>query len=162
MRSIFVALTMALAVAPSLAAQMPGDELPQMSRARNEYLSSAYAGAKQVLADWQEQHRKNDAEKLARLFTDDGLFSPTEGWYVQGRTALVDTMRLRIPRIQNYHATVIDFTASGGLAYNLGRRSYHRLGGAEADVSGTYIMVLYLDGRRWKIRSYVERPAAID
>ena len=96
------------------------------------------------------------------MFTDDGLFSPTEGWYVQGRTALVDTMRLRIPRIQNYHATVIDFTASGGLAYYLGRMSYHRLGGAGADVSGTFIMVLFLDGRRWKIRSYVERPTAVD
>ena len=57
-----------------------------------------------------------------------------DGWYVQGRGSVADTLATRVGRVKSYHAS------------------------AGADVTGTFVMVLYLDGRRWKIRSYVERP----
>ena len=161
--ALVAAAAAVLALAAPLTAQAPGDELPpSMARARGEYLSRTYTDVKQMLVDWQDLHQKNDAVKLGKLFTDDGLFSPVEGWYVQGRAALVDSMRLRIPRIQGYHSSLIDFTASGGLAYFLGRMSYRRQDGAGVDVTGTFVMVLYLDGRHWKIRSYIERAGPID
>ena len=147
-----------LALAGSALAQIPGDELPVMSRSRNEFLANTYAEVKQILADWQALQTKGDAKQVGRLFTEDGLYSPAAGWYVQGRAALADTLVARIGRVRNYHATLLDFTASGGLAYYLGRMSYRLEGGAGVDVAGTFVMVLYLDGRRWKIRSYVERP----
>ena len=77
---------------------------------------------------------------------------------MQGRGSVADTLATRVGRVKSYHASLLDFTASGGLAYYLGRMSYRLEGGAGADVTGTFVMVLYLDGRRWKIRSYVERP----
>jgi ketosteroid isomerase-like protein len=146
----------AVAAAP-LAAQIPGDELPSQSRVRNEYLVTTYAEVKQLLAEWQENHRNGDAAKLAKLFTTDGLYSPIDGWYVQGRQAVADTMAKRVTVVRGYHASLIDFTASGGLAYYLGRMSYHIDKGTGLDVAGTFVMVLYLDGRHWRIRSYVER-----
>ncbi len=146
------------AVAGQTVAQIPGDELPVMSRSRNEFLANTYADVKQILAEWQTFHAKGDSKQLARLFTEDGLYSPVDGWYVQGRGSVADTLVARVGRIKSYHATLLDFTASGGLAYYLGRMSYRLEGGAGEDVTGTFVMVLYLDGRRWKIRSYVERP----
>lgn len=142
----------------SLSGQIPGDELPVMSRSRNEFLANTYTEVKQILADWQAMQTKGDAKQVGRLFTEDALYSPVDGWYVQGKAALADTLVARIGRVKNYHATLLDFTASGGLAYYLGRMSYRLEGGVGVDVSGTFVMVLYLDGRRWKIRSYVERP----
>jgi len=147
-----------LALAGPVAGQIPGDELPVMSRARNDYLANTYGEVKLILAEWQELHSKGDWKRLTRLFTDDALFSPVDGWYVQGRESLADTLTARTGRVKSYHATLLDFTASGGLAYYLGRMSYRLEGGAGSDVSGTFVMVLYLDGRRWRIRSYVERP----
>ena len=138
--------------------QIPGDELPVMSRSRNEFLANTYADVKQILADWQTFLARGDAKQLGRLFTEDGLYSPVDGWYVQSRAALADTLLARAGRIKNYHVTLLDFTASGGLAYYLGRMRYRSDAGAGTDVTGTFVMVLYLDGRRWKIRSYVERP----
>ncbi len=147
-----------LATAGPVLGQIPGDELPVMSRSRNEFLANTYGEVKLILADWQAFHSNGDAKRLTRLFTEDGLYSPVDGWYVQGRTSVADTLTSRAGRVKSYHATLLDFTASGGLAYYLGRMSYRFEGGAGVDVSGTFVMVLYLDGRRWKIRSYVERP----
>lgn len=156
---LILAAAAVVGLASPARAQIPGDELPSNARVRNDYLAATYSDVKQILLDWQDFHRANDAVKLGKLFTDDGLFSPVEGWYVQGRADLVDSMRVRIPRVQNYHSSLIDFTASGGLAYYLGRMNYHRADGAGVDVAGTFVMVLYLNGRHWKIRSYVERAA---
>lgn len=153
-----VAGLLQLALSGPVSGQIPGDELPVMSRSRNEFLANTYAEVKQILADWQTFHSRGDAKQLTRLFTEDGLYSPVDGWYVQGRAALADTMATRVGRVKGYHATLLDFTASGGLAYYLGRMRYRLEGGAGVDVTGTFVMVLYLDGRRWKIRSYVERP----
>ena len=147
-----------LATAGPVLGQIPGDELPVMSRARNEFLANTFGEVKQILADWQAFHSSGDAKRLTRLFTEDGLYSPVDGWYVQGRGSVADTLATRVGRVRSYHASLLDFTASGGLAYYLGRMSYRLEGGAGVDVTGTFVMVLYLDGRHWKIRSYVERP----
>lgn len=140
------------------AAQVPGDELPGIGRIRNEFLTATFTDIKQVLSDWQEHHRKGDVKRLARMFTEDGLFSPASGWYVQGRSAVADTFAARLGKMRNYHTSLIDFTASGGLAYYLGRMSYSLGEGAGSDVMGTFVMVLYQEGRSWRVRSYVERP----
>jgi len=70
----------------SAAAEIPGDELPTLSRARQEFLKVAFTDVKKLLADLQPS--------------------------------------------------------------------------GVVDVLGTFVVVCYLDGRRWKIRSFVERPGA--
>lgn len=147
-----------------VAAQIPGDELGSGSRARSEYLETTYGDVKLLLAEWQESIQKNDVKRMSRLFTTDGLFAPIEGYYVQGREPIADTLTGRGPRVRGYHASLIDFTASGGLAYYLGRVGY-RLDdgkGSGRDVNGTFVMVLYQEGRRWRVRSYIERSSAFD
>lgn len=158
------AAALAVVLSNSVAAQVPGSELPNAARARNEYLETTYADVKLVLAEWTDQIRSHDVKRLGRLFTADGLFAPVEGFYVQGRDPIIDSLTSRAGRVRGYHASLIDFTASGGLAYYLGRMGYH-LGdgrGGGRDVNGTFVMVLYQEGRRWKIRSYIERNAAFD
>lgn len=145
--------------ASSSVAQVPGDELPRAGRARTEFLAATLADVKLVMTEWLNNHRQADGAGLARMFTDDGLFSPAGGWSVQGRKTIADTLVARIAKVKSYHATLLDFTASGGLAYYLGRMSYHLEEGPGLDVRGTFVMVLYQEGRRWKVRSYVERSA---
>jgi len=144
----------------SLAAQIPGDELPQVSRVRDQFLRSTYSEVKEVLADWEKYQNENDVRRLRSLFTQDGLYSPVEGWYVQGRGLVADTLTQRLPRVKGYHTSLLDFTASGSLVYYLGRLTYLLDNpGAARQVSGTFVMVLYQEGRTWRIRSYVEREA---
>lgn len=153
------ALFVAAMAVPS-AAQIPGDELPAMGRIRNEYLATTFTDIKLVMTDWTEHHRRGDLRRLLRLFTDDGFYSPVEGWYVQGREGLTDTLTVRLPQVRNYHTSLLDFTASGGLVYYMGRMSYRLEGPTPTDVRGTFVMVLYQQGRSWRIRSYVERPSS--
>ncbi|MBM4185931.1 MAG: nuclear transport factor 2 family protein [Gemmatimonadetes bacterium] len=161
-RFVPVALSLLAAAGWRAEAQIPGSELPNGSRARSEYLEATYTDVKAVLAEWHDHLRGGDVKKLTRLFTADGLYAPIEGYYVQGRDAVADSLTSRLSRIRGYHASLLDFTASGGLAYYLGRMGYRLDGPGEAgrDVSGTFVMVLYQEGRRWRVRSYLERPAA--
>jgi ketosteroid isomerase-like protein len=157
-RSLLVLAVTGISLVSGLAAQRPGDELPSSSRARQDYLRATYQEVKELLEDWHVLHRQRDGKSLSRLFTSDGLYSPVEGWVVQGTEEVRDSLDARLPRVTAYRATLLDYTAGGTLAYYMGRLTY-RLGEgvAERDVSGTFVMVLYLDGHRWRIRSYVER-----
>lgn len=156
-----LAAILSLGVSRPLAAQIPGSELGDGSRARSEYLEAVFGEVKLILEEWRDALHKGDMKRVRQMFTDDGLFSPAEGWYVQGREAVVDSLNSRGARVKGYHAALIDFTASGGLAYYLGRVSYQidTAGGARS-VAGTFVMVLYQSGRRWKIRSYIERDGS--
>lgn len=149
--------------AAPLSGQIPGSELPNGSRARTEYLEATYTDVKVLLAEWHDHLKSGDVKKLSRLFTADGLFAPVEGYYVQGRDAVADSLTSRAARLKGYHATLLDFTASGGLAYYLGRMGYRLDGPAGGrEVNGTFVMVLYQEGRRWRIRSYFERPGPLE
>jgi len=160
-RAITLGVLLAATRMPAAAAQIPGDELDNFSPARQEFLKVAFADVKKLVADLQEYHYAGDAKQMAKLFTEDGLFAPVEGWYVQGRGQIADTLAARLPRMRGVHLSLIDFTASGGLAYYLGRLSYQITQPAGAiDVVCTFVMVCYMDGRRWKIRSFIERPSA--
>ncbi|MEO8448213.1 MAG: nuclear transport factor 2 family protein [Gemmatimonadota bacterium] len=142
-----------------LAAQQPGDELQSLSRARDEYLRSTYGELKIVLEEWKDLHARRDVPKLTKLFDEAGLYSPVDGWIAQGRAEIMDSLKVRLPRMQSYSTTLVDFTAGGSLAYYMGRMQYQLDSGAAAGttVIGTFVLVLHLDGHHWKVRSYVER-----
>lgn len=141
-----------------LAAQIPGDELPSAARARREYLNLAYGEIRDRISEWSDLIRSADARRLGRMFTQDGWYSPIDGWYVQGREAITDSLTARIARTSGYHTSFLDFAVSGNLAYYLGRLRY-TIGSAGVlrEVRGTFVMVLYLEGRTWRLRSYLER-----
>jgi uncharacterized protein (TIGR02246 family) len=140
-------------------AQRPGDELPGNERIRYQYLAETLGQVKDFLTEWREVQTKGDLKNALKLFTDDALFSPADGWYVRGRDEIADSLTARFPRLHGYYTTVIDFSASSSLAYCLGKVRYVLSGEPEPrSVAATFSMVLYRDGRRWKIRSYLERP----
>jgi ketosteroid isomerase-like protein len=139
-------------------AQKPGDELPTGERVRYQYLAETLGQVKEFLVEWRNAQAKRDVKSALKLFTDDALFSPVDGWYVRGGTELTDSLTARLPRQQGYYTTLIDFSASSALAYCLGKVRYVLSGeGEPRAVTATFTMVLFLDGRRWKIRSYLER-----
>ncbi len=143
-----------------LTAQIPGDEMERGNRNfRNEYLSQTYQDLKPLFEDWRELHSKHDLKSLLKIITEDAVYSPVEGVILQHRSEIGDSLARRLPKVQGYWSSVIDFTASGGLAYFLGRFSYHlsEADGKGRDMTGTFTMVWFLDGRNWRVRSYVER-----
>jgi ketosteroid isomerase-like protein len=159
-RSLVVALAMSCGLIAPAAAQRPGDELPGYDRSRQEYLLNVLGALKEVLEKWRQEHAtpSKDQKALPRMLTDDVFYSPVEGWTVQGRDLVRDSLVARIPRMKGYHTTMLDFTASGSLAYCLGRLTYQLdEQGTSRSVVGTFSMVLWLDGRNWRIRSYLER-----
>jgi ketosteroid isomerase-like protein len=157
-RRLTLVALVALFGAVPVSAQIPGDELPSIQRARQEYLNLTYGEIRDRVTEWTELMRKADTRRLGRMFTEDGLYSPAEGWYVQGRDAVVDSLTTRLARTRGYHLTFLDFAASGNLAYYLGRLRYSLdHGETPREVEGTFVMLLYLEGRTWRVRSYVER-----
>ncbi len=67
---------LALVVTTRVAAQRPGDELPTYERIHYHVLSEALGQVKEVLAEWRELQTNGDAKKVAKMFADDGFFSP--------------------------------------------------------------------------------------
>ena len=72
---------------------------------------------------------------------------------------MVDTLASWLPRIGGYHLTPLDFDASGNLAYLFGMLRYDRreADGTTKAIDAEWVMILYLWGRTWKVRSYLER-----
>jgi ketosteroid isomerase-like protein len=156
---VATALVLSLSAARA-SAQRPGDELPGYDRARQEYLLMVLADVKTMLGKWRDENTTagRDRRELPKLLTDDALFSPVEGWTVQGRDLVRDSLVSRFSRIKGYYLTLLDFTASGSLAFCMGRLAYQLdENSSSRPVAGTFTMVLWLDGHRWRVRSYLER-----
>lgn len=54
----------------------------------------------------------------------------------------------------------MDFTANGEMAYVFGRVTYRLASpqGGAADARGDFMIVFVVQGTRWRVRSYIERP----
>ena len=139
------------------AAQIPGDEMERGSRSfRASYLSATFEELKPVLNEWRDYH---DFKSLLKIMTEDATYYPVDGGLLLHKKEIEDSLALRLPRVQGYYSSVTDYSASGGLAYFLGRFSYRLTDavGKSRELNGSFVMVLFLDGRNWRVRSYVER-----
>ena len=73
----------------------------------------------------------------------------------------VDSLAARLPRMTGYWLTPDDFDASSNLAFIQGTFGYDLKGSAATStVRGSFVMVLYDQGGRWMIRSYLERRSS--
>jgi uncharacterized protein (TIGR02246 family) len=146
------------------AAQFPGSHLDGVNRARLDFLASTLQSLTPTISQWKRTMSSDDAHAAADFFLDDGLYSPLDGTVSQGRSAIEEALVLALPRMGGFSTTMVDFSASGNMAYHFGRFSYAwtTKGGFIETQAGTYVMILYQAGREWKIRAYVERSNAPD
>lgn len=156
----YLGFLLVAATATSASAQLPGQSVYEgRKNPREEVRARAYEEIKPVLADWSDQIAGRSQKRLDKILMDAVLFSPL-GLLAEGRPAVGDSLAGWLPRISGYHLTPLDFDASGNLAYVFGAVRYDRKD-AEAvakTIEAEWVMVLYLWGRSWKVRSYFERP----
>ena len=141
-------------------AQLPGQSVYEgRKNPREEVRARAFEEIKPVLADWSDQISGRNRGRLDKMLMDAVLFSPL-GLIAEGRAAVGDSLAGWLPRISSYHLTPLDFDASGNLAYLFGALRYDRRDpdGGSKTIEAEWVMVLYLWGRSWKVRSYLERP----
>lgn len=155
---------MAAIVLPAapLAAQFPNSNLTGGNRARIDFLRNTLEDISPVVARWRAAMESDDPQSAAEFFLEDGLYSSLGGEVNQGRDAIAERFRKLLPRMSGFRTVMVDYTASGSMAYQFGRFSYAYTGsdGIARTEIGTFVIILYLNGRDWKIRSYVERLEA--
>lgn len=157
----FICVCVALGLAP-LQAQAPNAHLDGVNRVKAKFLEESLREVTGFLTRWRDALASDDAKKVTEYFTEDGFLSLSRGESVQGRRDVRAQFEALLPVLEGFNSTLIDFTASGGMAYQFGR--YTQVIRDERGITtperGTYVLILYRDGRDWKIRSYVERPDA--
>lgn len=160
-RTAYIGVCMVMGTAP-LQAQAPNSHLDGVNRVKARFLEESLREVTKFLVRWRDALASDDAKKVTEYFTDDGFLSLSRGESVQGRRDVRSQFESLLPVLEGFNSTLIDFTASGGMAYQYGR--YTQLIKDERGITtperGTYVLILYRDGRDWKIRSYVERPDA--
>ncbi len=154
-----LAPVLGLLAASRLSAQLPGESVYETRKnPREEVRARAFEEVKPFLVEWSRLIGRRETAPLDKILMDAVLFAPL-GLEANGRVTVVDTLARWLPRISGYHLTPLDFDASGNLAYGFGTMRYERAeaNGGSTTIDGEWVMVLYLWGRSWKVRSYLER-----
>ena len=144
----------------ALVAQYPGQErTPPYEQVRAQYVAMMYREVLPVISRWRESIERADLKAVTAMLETDALFSPVEGWIARDRQEAVDSLGSRLGKMHGYVPKPYDFTASGNLAYVFGRLGYALMDarGVHRDVRGTFTMVLFLRGKTWRVRAYIER-----
>jgi ketosteroid isomerase-like protein len=140
-----------------LAAQVHHSRTPTAEQVRMEYLQEVGKGIAEALGRLREAMTADDTARLARLFQDGALYSPASGEAHYGHEAIRTALGERLSSVGPVLLTRVDWSASGNIAYQFGRYVYAAGPDGEGREEGTYVVVLYQDGKQWKIRSLVER-----
>ncbi len=154
------ALLAGVGAAPAAAQAMPGGAPTDTRAHRRAFLSEVYQNVAALVEAWKAAWEGDDPRALAALYAQDAVLFPYEGEHAAGRAAVQALLTEQLARSRDLRSVMIDFTASGSLAYYAGRFTYtvqDPAGGTHV-ASGTYVLVMERDGSRWKIRSHVERP----
>lgn len=139
-------------------AQVTHSRQPTASAVRTAYLEEVGKLTTETTDRLKQAVQADDTNGILKLFTPGGLYSPGTGATYYGAEAIRVSLNERLPKFGGLALTRVDWTASGNLAYLYGRYAYGPNTEGGAVDQGTYVMVLLLEGRDWKIRSLVERP----
>ncbi len=133
---------------------LPIPRQPDMSADLQRYHAEVLREYNAVIGDWRQAWARGDARATARFYTEDASFIPPNGAQIQGRDAIERYFRENLSPGGEIRLGVVDFAASGSLAYAQGR---YWLQPDAADQStavfGTYMAVMRREGRTWRIRA---------
>jgi ketosteroid isomerase-like protein len=108
---------------------------------------------------WAAAFMKDDAERLAGMYTKDAVMLGADGAVARTRKVIQENLRRAVPRIAGVQMTVDDFDLSGEIVYIAGRFTYdvEQRGGGILRQVGPFSMVLRrdFDTSDWQIRSHM-------
>jgi ketosteroid isomerase-like protein len=148
-----------LAHAPA-AAQMMGESSGTVDTQRRQYLGTVYTDVEARVQEWKQSLETDDLRRVMQHYSDDAMIVPAGGAAVKGKRAVTAAVDSLLKATRGYQTRMTDFSASGEMAYYAGRYTYFvDLPGGESNIrEGNFVLVLYQEGRSWRIRSYVEAP----
>jgi ketosteroid isomerase-like protein len=161
-----VALALTSAGARGQAVPGPGS---QFSAEHARYRAEAVHDAMVMLDEWQSAWTRDDVRALGRLYHKDAMLRlPGQPAGVQGRAAVAELLRGRLPGLGAMELEAVDVEAGDQLLYLFHRYTIASPDGsadpsALAALSGTCTTVLERDaGSGWRIRSQIfEAPGAV-
>jgi uncharacterized protein (TIGR02246 family) len=160
-RAIALSALLATATAAGAAAQMPGGSPGGAGSFRRAYLSEAYRAIDVVVVQWESAWLSGDVKDLMDLYTDDAVYMPASAAKPSaGRRDVQATLQSLFAARKDLHTRMVDFTASGDMAYYAGKYVFQTdpAAGPVRSESGTFVFILEHSPRGWKIRSHVEKP----
>lgn len=159
-RSLLLAAALLGGAGHDAAAQLPGDPIfARRTTLRGEFLEKTLADVKRALDRWRDAFSADRRRPTwEAVMVPDASFSPLAGWLALGPAA-ADSLQAVAPRVSGYGFSILDFDASGSMAfvyasvhYQLATATGQQLVLADASI------VLVERGSSWKVRSYLERP----
>ena len=160
-RAIALSVLFTAAAAASAGAQIPGGSPSLSGDSRRGYLSEAYRAVDIVVVQWETAWLSADMKDLMSLYTDDAVYLPASASKAsQGRREVQATLQALLPSRKDIHTRMVDFTASGDMAYYAGKYFFQTdpAAGPVRNETGTFVFIFQHQGREWKIRSHVEKP----
>jgi uncharacterized protein (TIGR02246 family) len=161
-RAIALSTLLTAAAAGGARAQlMPGGAPSEAGSFRRTYLTEAYRAIDILVVQWESAWLSGDMKELMELYTDDAVYLPATSRTVSsGRRAVEATLQTLLPTRKDIHTRMVDFTASGDMAYYAGQYFFQSDtgSGATTNETGTFVFILQHSPRGWRIRSHVEKP----
>jgi uncharacterized protein (TIGR02246 family) len=161
-RAFALSVILTAGAAGSAAAQlMPGGSPTEAGSFRRTYLVEAYRAIDILVVQWESAWLSGDMKELMELYTDDAVYLPASAKTVSsGRRAVQATLQTLLPTRKDIHTRMVDFTASGDMAYFAGQYFFQTdsAAGPVRNETGTFVFILQHSPRGWRIRSHVEKP----
>jgi len=164
-RVLAVAAGLLLCHAPALSAQrdifgMGGSSAAEV---RRQFEAEARQQVSALLVDYESAWGSRDVAALARLYAANATLYPAESPMLTGRAEIEDYFRALLPAVEPLRTRIIEFRASGDMAFTTVQVSYAvREGAAQRGVANTDVFIL----RRgttgsWSIVSHLARPETV-
>ena len=147
-----------LLTAPVSAQVLPGGHHNTTSDVTG-YLAQVRMQAMALTGRWAAAFIKDDADKLATMYTKDAVMLGSDGAVARTRKGIQQSLRRAVPLLAGVQMTVDDFDLSGEIVYIAGRFTYdvEQPGGGILRQVGPFSMVLRrdFDTSDWQIRSHM-------
>lgn len=162
--SAIVVISALAACARPAAAQrgMYGMGEPGAGESRSQFVSEARARVGALLADYESAWGSRDAAGVSRVYADNAVLYPAGGGMLTGRDAIRGYMVKTLPTVAPVSTRMMEFRASGDLAYATVQVTYETTeGGAAHRYVGTDALLLHHEWTgEWIIVSQLSRPEA--
>lgn len=159
-------LLLLLGHAPVLAAQRDIFGMGGSSAAdvRRQFEAEARQQVSALLMDYESAWGSRDVSALSRLYANNATLYPATNPMLTGRAGIVDYFRALLPAVEPLRTRMIEFRASGDMAFTAVQVSYAvRDGTTRRSVANTDVLILRraVTGE-WSILSHLARPETAD
>jgi ketosteroid isomerase-like protein len=159
-RNTLAGAALCLALAPAGARAQSALSASEAAR----YRAEATRDAMTMLGEWQNAWSRDDLRALSRLYDPNALLRlPGEPAAVQGREAVAEALRARLPALGRVEVETVDVEVGDRLLYLLQHYTFapaDAAGHSALALSGNCTTVLERDASGWRIRAQTfEAPA---